>query len=150
MSSIEYSVSALKVPLIVVLGWEKCGAVAAATDVVTKDVRFPGSIGRKVEPIIPVVLAAQHYVEAGQLAGAAAQENVRRIAERLQTYSEPMLIDLQGRRAKVFGGLLKRLRALALSYRARPLKRMRGPMAAHPWRQSSVSVGSSWASTTSL
>ncbi|WP_313440414.1 carbonic anhydrase [Novosphingobium sp.] len=106
MGSIEYSVAVLKVPLIVVLGHEKCGAVGAAADVVTKDVRFPGSIGRMVEPIIPAVLAAQRNVGADQLVESAIEENVRRMVERLQTYSEPMLIEPQERgELKVVGAI---------------------------------------------
>ena len=95
MGSIEYSVMALNVPLIVVLGHEKCGAVAAATEVVTKDVRFPGSIGRMIEPIIPAVIAAGRDTGGDDLVERAVEENVRRMVERLQTYSEPMLIDPQ-------------------------------------------------------
>jgi carbonic anhydrase len=97
MGSIEYSVMALNVPLIVVLGHEKCGAVAAATDVVTKDTRFPGSIARMIEPIIPAVLAAQRTHADGDLVEHAVEENVRRMVERLQKFAEPMLIDPQRR-----------------------------------------------------
>lgn len=106
MGSIEYSVMALGVPLIVVLGHEKCGAVAAATDIVTKDARFPGSIGRMVEPILPAVMAAQRAHPDGDLVEHAVEENVRRMVERLQEYSEPMLLDPQERgELKVVGAV---------------------------------------------
>lgn len=94
MGSIEYSVAVLGVPLIVVLGHEKCGAVAAATEVVTKDTRFPGSIGRMIEPIVPSVLAVQREGAGdGDLLDRSIEENVRRVVERLSKYSEPMLTD---------------------------------------------------------
>lgn len=106
MGSIEYSVMALNVPLIVVLGHEKCGAVAAATEVVTKDTRFPGSIGRMIEPILPAVMAAQRANDGGDLVEHAVEENVRRMVDRLQTYSEPMLLEPQERgELKVVGAV---------------------------------------------
>ena len=59
LGTIEYGAAALGVPLIVVLGHERCGAVAAACEVVEKGARFPGSIGPMLEPIIPAALAAK-------------------------------------------------------------------------------------------
>ncbi len=96
MGSIEYSITALGVPLVVVLGHEKCGAVAAAVDVVERDVRLPGSIGRMIEPIIPSVLVARRAGASDQtLVDRTIEENVRRMVDRLRKYSEPMLLDPQ-------------------------------------------------------
>src|SRR6516225_8462640 len=43
MGTIEYGVEHLGVPLVVVMGHERCGAVAAACEVVEKHVKLPGS-----------------------------------------------------------------------------------------------------------
>ena len=45
MGSIEYAVAELGVPLVVVIGHQRCGAVDAAVSVVTNNATFPGSIG---------------------------------------------------------------------------------------------------------
>jgi len=82
--SVEYAVGALGVPLILVLGHERCGAVAAAVDVLEKDATFPGRIGQMVEPIIPAVIkarrAAGRDLSTDELLDAAVRENVRRVA----------------------------------------------------------------------
>ncbi|MEA1832690.1 carbonic anhydrase [Methylobacterium durans] len=90
MGSIEYGVVELGVPLIVVLGHEKCGAVQAAVSVVKDNAVFPGSIGRMVEPIVPAVLRAQG--QPGDLLDNAVRENVRRTVLRLRT-AEALLAD---------------------------------------------------------
>jgi carbonic anhydrase len=59
LGTIEYGAGVLGAPLIVVLGHEKCGAAAAACEVVTKKTVFPGSIGQMIEPIIPAALSVQ-------------------------------------------------------------------------------------------
>jgi carbonic anhydrase len=101
LGSIEYAVAQLGVPLIVVMGHERCGAVDAAVSVVRDNVRYPGSIGRMIEPIIPAVLDARG--EPGDLLDNAVRANVRRIVRRLSE-SEPMLIDpLRQGKLKIVG-----------------------------------------------
>jgi carbonic anhydrase len=95
MGSIQYAVQMLGVPLIVVLGHERCGAVEAAVSVVEKNTVYQGSIGQMVEPIVPAVLKAktQGSYRGDALLDAAVHENVRRTVQRLRT-AEPALIEL--------------------------------------------------------
>lgn len=58
LGTIEYGTEHLHAPLVVVMGHKKCGAVAAACDVVKKGAQLEGSIGKMVQPILPVALAA--------------------------------------------------------------------------------------------
>lgn len=88
LGSIEYAVLELGVPLVLVLGHERCGAVDAAVSIVTDNAEFPGSIGAMVEPILPAVLAMRD--EPGDLLDNAVRENVRRVVARLNT-SDPLL-----------------------------------------------------------
>ena len=79
--SIEYAVEELGVPLILVLGHERCGAVAAAVKLVKENASFPGAIDAVVEPIVPAVLRAQR--QEGDLLANSVRENVRGVVERL-------------------------------------------------------------------
>jgi carbonic anhydrase len=102
MGSIEYAVAELGVPLVVVLGHERCGAVVAAASVVAQNTSFPGSIGRMVEPIIPAVLASRG--QPGDMVENAVRQNVRMVVKQLRTSSEPMLLDpYKAGRLKVVG-----------------------------------------------
>jgi carbonic anhydrase len=91
MGSVEYAVGNLGVPLVVVLGHERCGAVGAALSVVAEGATFPGSIGRMVDPILPAAIKAQaeagEDADAAQVFEAAVRENVRRVATQLRTAS---------------------------------------------------------------
>ena len=101
LGSIEYAVAELKVPLVVVLGHERCGAVAAAVEVVRHDVALPGAIADMVSPILPAVLKAQR--QEGDLLDNAVRENVRRVVQSLQQ-SGPLLLDpLAAGRLKIVG-----------------------------------------------
>ncbi len=80
--SIEYAVAEFGVPLVLVLGHERCGAVAAAVSVVQENATFPGAIGEMVEPIVPAVLRAKG--QPGDLLDNAVRENVRRVVTRLR------------------------------------------------------------------
>ncbi|HEY0260146.1 MAG TPA: carbonic anhydrase [Lacisediminihabitans sp.] len=60
IGSLEYAVSVLRVPLIVVLGHDECGAVAAAIDSQAPDaVPLPPHIHLLIEKIIPAVRRVQ-------------------------------------------------------------------------------------------
>lgn len=85
LGSIEYAVAEFGVPLVVVLGHERCGAVVAAVEVVENNATFPGRIGDMVEPIIPAVLSVRD--QPGDLVANAVRANVRRVAAGLSLAS---------------------------------------------------------------
>lgn len=108
LGSIEYAVAQLGVPLVLVLGHERCGAVDAALSVVEKNATFPGSIGQMIEPIIPAALQAKNAAPTNadreQVLDMAVRENVKRTVTRLRSASEPILIDpLKGGKLKIVG-----------------------------------------------
>ncbi len=93
IGSIEFAVGVLGVPLVVVLGHERCGAVVAAVDVVQKNALFPGSIGRMVEPIVPAALEVRGA--AGDMVENACRANIRRTVTQLRTSVEPIMLEPQ-------------------------------------------------------
>ena len=88
LGTVEYGAAVLGQPVIVVLGHTRCGAVAAACDVVTKNATYPGAIGRMIEPILPAALAVRG--EAGDFVGNTVKESARRTAAGLGAAS-PLL-----------------------------------------------------------
>jgi carbonic anhydrase len=109
LGSIEYAVAELGVPLIVVMGHQRCGAVAAAVEVVEKDTVFPGSIGQMIEPIVPAVLRARtrlgpgHVNDYAGILDAAVTENVKRVVSRLQTSEAILTEPLRQKRLEIVG-----------------------------------------------
>lgn len=106
LGSVEYAVVELGVPLIVVLGHERCGAVAAAIEVVERDLELPGAIGRMVEPILPAVLKAKHRLDGADavaLLDAAVRENVSRVAQDLRSSAALLESRVQAGSLKIVG-----------------------------------------------
>ena len=94
MGSIEFAVAVLKVPLVVVMGHEKCGAVDAACKVITEDARFPGAIDDMIHPILPAALGVRDKQGKINLEDAV-RENVRRIVHRLRNEADPIMLNPQ-------------------------------------------------------
>ena len=75
VGSLEYAVAALGVPVVMVLGHERCGAISAAVQVVTNGVMLPGLLGDLVEPMLPAATMAVR--SGGNVVDTAVRANVR-------------------------------------------------------------------------
>jgi len=86
MGTIEYGAEHLGVPLVVVMGHEKCGAVSAACAVVEKHAKFPGSIGPMVNAIVPAAKAV--FGKPGDFVDNTVRESAKRTAHKVATKSK--------------------------------------------------------------
>jgi len=59
LGSLEFGVAELHIPLLMILGHERCGAVTATINAIDNKEEAPGSIQTLVDYIRPAVLAAQ-------------------------------------------------------------------------------------------
>ncbi len=87
LASIEYAVGHLHVPLVVVMGHSRCGAVAAAA----AGEILEGQLPLLADAILPAVDAVRGTV--GDLADLAAREHARRVAQMLRV-AEPVVAPL--------------------------------------------------------
>jgi carbonic anhydrase len=98
LGGIEYAVEHLHVQLIVVLGHERCGAIAASRDTVAAKGHAEGHVASIVASIRPAVEAT-----AGQDPDSTCKANVRNMVHVIET-SEPVLKGLAGKgEVKVVG-----------------------------------------------
>ena len=85
MGTVEYGVEHLGAPLVVVLGHERCGAVATACEVAEKKTKLPGSIGPMVDTILPAAQAMMG--KPGDFVDNTVRESARRTATKIKTTS---------------------------------------------------------------
>lgn len=103
IASIEYAAKHVHVPLVVVLGHEKCGAVAATVDAVKTGEKPAGRLAAIIDPIRPAVEKAQG--EEGDLTANATRENVQAVVRQIE-HSEPVLAEMvHSGRLKVVGAV---------------------------------------------
>ncbi|WP_041574086.1 carbonic anhydrase [Cellulomonas gilvus] len=89
IGSIEYGVEVLGAPLVVVLGHDSCGAVAAAADALAQGSLPPGFVRAVVDRVIPSIVG---MISAGEPlsnvdAAALGHEHVKHTVRMLQGYS---------------------------------------------------------------
>jgi carbonic anhydrase len=101
IGTIQYAVLELKVPLIMVLGHESCGAVKAAIRVVRENIELPDAIDMIADSIRPVVRDVADHP--GDLVDNAVAANVRQGVELLTTSTKVLEEPLGTGRLKVVG-----------------------------------------------
>lgn len=90
--SIAFAVAQLGVSLVVVLGHEQCGAVAAASAVVSDNAQLPPALTRMVQPILPAAIDAHARHRDGEdVLDLAIHLNVRRVVQGLREASDPII-----------------------------------------------------------
>ena len=86
LGTLEYGAEHLGSPLIVVMGHQRCGAVAAACEVATKHTKLPGSIGTMVAQIVPAATAVQKAQ--GDFVTNTVRESAKRTAGKILKHSK--------------------------------------------------------------
>ena len=104
LASMEFCVDILRVPLLMVLGHTRCGAVTSAIHVVEHQIDLPGRMFVMIDAIEPSVLIAKARNPPDLLA-AATEENVRRQVRRLRTISPVINGALTEGRVRVVGAI---------------------------------------------
>ncbi len=103
IASLEYGVAVLKIPLILVLGHENCGAVSSTVRSVRDGAKFPGHIPSLVKAIRPAVEVA--LKEPGDLTKQATRENVRLTVEKLKACGPILSEAVEQGKLKIVGGI---------------------------------------------
>jgi len=101
LGSIEFGVAELKIPLLLVLGHERCGAVSASIESIEKHVEAPDQIAALVKGIAPAVEKA--HGQAGDQVDNVVRANTELTVAQLK--ATPILADALSKGAlKIVGG----------------------------------------------
>jgi carbonic anhydrase len=103
LGTVEYGAAVLGSPLVVVLAHTRCGAVAAACDIVTKNATYPGAIGPMIEPIVPAAIAVKDAP--GDFVTNAAKESAIRTAGRIKAASSLISELVDGGKLKIVAAI---------------------------------------------
>jgi carbonic anhydrase len=101
IGSIEFGAAELGIPLLLVLGHEKCGAVKATIEALEAHAEAEGSIGFLVEGIAPAVEKVKG--QSGDLLDNAVRANIELVVNQLK--ESPVLAEaLHAGKIKIVGG----------------------------------------------
>jgi carbonic anhydrase len=101
LGSIEYAVDHLGVPLVVVLGHKRCGAVVAAVEAVEGKQPAPGHLPSLVKALKPAVEKTRS--QAGDRVDNAVHANIRLVAETIKTAKPILAPAVKAGKVKVLG-----------------------------------------------
>ena len=90
LGSLEFAVTNLNVPLIVVMGHEACGALNAAVSLARGKASFSGNISKVLQSLLPAVLETDPWAD--HIVDAAAISNVRRVVRELREEASPAML----------------------------------------------------------
>lgn len=105
IASLEYAVSVLSTPLILVLGHESCGAVDAAIKSIRDNTTLPGHLPSLVAGLAPAVKAASQ--KSGESLASAIRQNVIDNVAKLKTASPILSAAVDQGKLKVTGGIYR-------------------------------------------
>ena len=103
LGSLEYAVAVLNVPVIIVLGHDKCGAVDAAVKAATKGATYPGKIQSLISMIVPAVNQVKD--KSDNILDASITQNVRNNMDNLRSSSDIIQKAEATGKLKIIGGV---------------------------------------------
>jgi carbonic anhydrase len=105
IASLEYAVAVLNTPLILVLGHESCGALAATIKALKDDKPLPGHIPSLVTAIAPAVKAVSS--QSGDVLKNATRQNVIDNVAKLKSAAPILSAAVEEKKLKVVGGIYR-------------------------------------------